>query len=77
MLFRHTQRLRVLFSFTSYLLIELFVLPEEVDAELREPDEVLQLLAGRDDHLADHLLCGLISRVWVGLSKRVFVWDLP
>ena len=39
-----------------YLGIKLLVLPEQVHAQLGEPDEVLQLAGGRHRHLAYHVL---------------------
>ena len=50
---------------TCYLGVELLVLPQQVHAQLGQPDEVLQLAGGRHRHLAYHVLGrGVGKRGW-------------
>ena len=50
---------------TCYLRVELLVLPQQVHAQLGQPDEVLQLAGGRHRHLAYHVLGrGVGKRGW-------------
>ncbi len=59
----------------AHLCVELLVLSEQVDAQLRQPDEVLQLLAWRHDDFAHHLFCNDNNDTWTPLATSFILHE--